>query len=472
MASTLSHRSPLAGVWYPADPVELDSLLHEKFETAVNRTGPFVRPGGLGFLVPHAGPRYSGSVASSVYRHVRETRATRVVIIGFSHRHAMDGVAVPQVDLIETPLGAVRVDKAAAGALAATPPFRRVPEEQACDHSVEIQLPFLQSLVPDVEIVPLCAGRLTESERAQAAAALRRLLDGRTVLIASSDLTHYGREFGYLPFEVDESTPENLRALDMGVLSAAGSLDTAIFRRELRMTGATVCGVEPIQLLMETLRGHDGEIFAEVIDYEASGGITHDYAHSVSYGAVGFFPATAFELGAEDQSALLASARFTLDHYRRTGMQHFEEHARKPSLLQRGRSFVTLYGPKSIRGCVGCYESTLALADSIPRLAISASQDTRFGRPDPAEPLKIEIHILTPPRRISQSSQIEIGRHGVFLKAEGRRGLLLASVATRLNLSPREFMRELARKAGVSDEIYAGGDYELSVFCDQSFAEA
>ncbi len=472
MAPSLAHRSPLAGVWYPADPGALAQLLQENIERSINRTGPFVRPGGLGFIVPHAGPRYCGAVAASVYRHIQASGASRILLLGFSHRGLFAGLGIPTVARYETPLGVVRVDRATADRLAASPPFHEVPESEVCDHSVEIQLPFLQTLVPAARVVPIYAGQIPGPERREAAEVLRSLLDDDTVLVASSDLTHYGRDFGYVPFALDDATPENLRSLDMKALGAVGSLDTAIFRRELRESGATVCGVEPIQLLMETLSGLGMEIFEEVIDYETSGDITHDYQHSVSYGAAGFFPSASFEVGEEDQAALLASARYTLDHYRATGAQRFLEHPSKPSLLQRGRAFVTLYGPDSIRGCIGCFENTLALADSVPRLAISASRDTRFGLAAATEPLRIEVHILTPPRRISEAAQIRIGTHGVVLKADGRRGLLLASVATKLGLSPREFLRELAHKAGVSDNVYASGGFELSVFCDQSFQEA
>jgi hypothetical protein len=471
MAPSLTHRSPLAGSWYPSDPSDLTRLLESAIESSGNRTGPFLRRGGLGYIVPHAAPIYSGKVAASVYRHIRESGMCRVVLLGFSHRRALECIALPQVDRIATPLGEIPVNREALERLAARPPFRMVAEHQACDHSVEIQIPFLQLLVPGAELVPLYVGRLTGDERRAAAEALRGLLDPRTTLIASSDLTHYGRDFGFFPFAVDDSTQDNLHALDMGVLDAAGSLDPALFQRELRTSGATVCGTEPIQLLLETLAGVDGEVFQEILDYETSGEICHDFTRSVSYGATGFFPAPAFELDAEDQAAMLASARFSLDQYRSLGHQKFMPQPHKSSLLQRGRSFVTLYGPHSIRGCVGCFESPLALADSVPRLAIAANQDTRFGRAEAGEPLKIEVHVLTPPRRVSGAAQIKVGQHGAFLRAKGRKGLLLASVATRFGLTTRQFMTELARKAGVSDDVYSAGGWQLSVFCDQSFEE-
>jgi AmmeMemoRadiSam system protein B/AmmeMemoRadiSam system protein A len=472
MATVLVHHSPLAGSWYPRGVSELKRLLNAALENSVNRTGSFVRQGGLAFLVPHAAPAYSGAVAASVYRHVQATGATRIVILGFSHRHPIQGIAVPQIDRIETPLGAIRVDRETADSLAASPPFHSVPEQTVCDHSVEIQIPFLQTFVPAATLVPLYVGSLTGDQPSAAAQALRGLMDTRTVLIASSDLTHYGRDFGYLPFKLDDSTPERLRALDSGVLAAAGSLDPALFGDELSRTGATVCGAEPIRLLLETLRSLAGETFQETLDYDTSGAISHGYEHSVSYGAVGYFPPAAYQLDAPDRAALLAGARFTLDHYRRTGALRFVQTPAESTLLQRGRAFVSLSAQGTLRGCTGRFDNPLALAECVPRLTLAAAyDDRRFAPVSPDEELEIEIHVLTPPKRISDPRQLRTGEHGAFLRSGAHRGLLLPTVATTHNLSRQQFLQALAQKAGVPESVYATGDCELSVFCDQNFRE-
>ena len=458
VAVEVAHRSPLAGRWYPAGRDALESLLSEQIAKSARRVGPFTRRGGLGFIAPHAGPQYSGAVAASVYRHVAETEAQRVILLGFSHRRALGGVAIAGVESYETPLGAAAVDRAAAERLAGQSPFWLAEEAEVCDHSVEIHLPFLQMMVPGAQVLPLYVGRLGDRERRQAAGALRGLLDGRTVLIASSDLTHYGREFGYLPFAADDQAPERLRELDMGALRAAGSLEAGVFRRELERTGATVCGAGPIELLIETLSGLGGEVFEETLDYETSGEITGDWSHSVSYGAAGFFPASAFWLDEDGQRSLLESARFTLDSYRSTGEQRLRPAAAGAALMQRGRAFVTLYSGREIRGCVGCFERPLPLAECVPKLAIAAHEDQRFGPTRPEERLIIEVHILTPPRRIQSASQIRIGGHGLFLDAGGRKGLLLSSVAERHGLTPREFLREVARKIEQALELNPPAD--------------
>ena len=472
MPTPLAHHSPLAGTWYPSGVSELRQLLDAALGSSLKRTGAFVRPGGLAFLVPHAAPAYSGAVAASVYRHVQAAGANRVVILGFSHRRPIEGIAVPQVDCIETPLGAIPIHRETADALAASPPFHAVPESAACDHSVEIQIPFLQTFVPDAALVPLYVGRLTAGQLTTAAAALRALLDNRTVLIASSDLTHYGRDFGYLPFPLDRATPERLRALDGAVLAAAGSLDPALFGDELSRSGATVCGAGPIRLLLETLRGLPVEAFQETLDYDTSGALSHDYEHSVSYAAVGYFPPAAYQLDAPSQAALLQGARFTLDHYRRTGELRFVPAPAGSPLHQRGRAFVSLSAHGTLRGCTGRFDDPLPLTGCVPRLALSAAyDDRRFAPVSAQEELEIEIHVLTPPKRIADPQQLKIGEHGAYLKKGPHRGLLLPTVATTHHLSRQQFLQALAQKAGVPESVYASGDCELSVFRDQCFSE-
>jgi AmmeMemoRadiSam system protein A len=284
-------------------------------------------------------------------------------------------------------------------------------------------------------------------------------------------LTHYGRNFGYLPFPPDFAVEENLRDIDMGAMRAAASLNPALLEEELRKTGTTVCGREPIALLLETVHGRDGDHFAETFDYQTSGEITGDYGHSVSYGAMGIFPADSYRLGVEEQAELLWCARRSLDHYRRTGERPVGAVAKKSALEQRGRAFVTLYAEDKVRGCVGCFENPVALRECVPRLAASAMRDGRFGGIAPLEEVRIEVHILTPPRRIARPEELCAGLHGGFLQCEEGRGLLLPAVAIRHGMTNETFLRELAKKAGAAADVYRGRGWELSVFRDQVFAE-
>jgi AmmeMemoRadiSam system protein B len=321
MPASAFHATPYSGTWYPDQPGELKALLEELWGKSTQRNGPFLLPRGRAFVVPHAGLAYSGTVAAAVYRHLETEPPERVLLAGFAHRGAPPGIWIPKIEGFETPLGETAIDRELADQLAAEEPFGRMPEAGLCDHSVEIQLPLLKKAAPDARVVPLYVGHLDSTARETAARRLADCMLPGTVLLASSDLTHFGSAFHYQPFPVDMQVADRLRQLDYGVIEAAGSLRQELFLETLQETSATVCGYDPIALLLATVRRleRDGDVFLEVLDYQTSGEITGDFHHSVSYGSLGFFPHTSFELNEREQQAVLELARRTLAEYQKTG---------------------------------------------------------------------------------------------------------------------------------------------------------
>ena len=273
LSFAVPHYTPFAGSWFPGEPGELARMLDGLWEKSARRNGSFLFPDAVGFVVPHAGLMYSGTVAAAAYRHLERAKPQRAILLGFSHRGSPPGVAITRVDSFQTPLGLVPVDTAFAGRLLECPLFKLSPEERVCDHSIEIQLPLLQRAAAGMPVVPLYVGRLDAQERAQAAAWLAECLDAGTALVASSDLTHFGSAFGFKPFAVDSRTPERIRELDYEVMDAAGSLHDDLFLETLRRTSATVCGYDPISLLLAVLRQLDRgeELFQDILDYQTSG---------------------------------------------------------------------------------------------------------------------------------------------------------------------------------------------------------
>ncbi|MGE5569847.1 MAG: AmmeMemoRadiSam system protein B [Rhodospirillales bacterium] len=468
MEAAAAHESPCSGSWYPGQPSALRELLDDLFRNSAQRTGPCLLPDAAGFVVPHAGLAYSGVVAAAAYRHLEAAGTRRVVLLGFSHRGAAPGVWIPEVDRFRTPLGDVAVDREAACQLLAGGVFRSMPESALCDHSIEIQLPLLQRAAPDAAVVPVYVSRLGPEARAEAARGLASLIEPGTVLMASSDLTHYGRAFCYEPFPADRSISQRLRDLDETVIEAAGSLSPEFFLGALRKTSATVCGYDPIALLIETLASRDdGEIFQETLDYQTSGEITGDFHHSVSYGALGYFPHRAFELGEEDRGLLLESARRTLDHYLRTGERKPIPPERLTPALERSAGvFVSLHAGGNLRGCVGRRASREPLWEMTPALTLSAAlEDTRFRPVRPGEKgLELEISVLSPFKLIPDLDCFRVNEHGALLDAGRYQGLLLPHVATERNWSARQFLEALARKAGASYASYSAPSTKVYVF--------
>jgi AmmeMemoRadiSam system protein B/AmmeMemoRadiSam system protein A len=458
------HASPFSGSWYPEDASELRSLLENLFEHS-RRRAPFLFPDGLGFVVPHAGPAYSGTVAAAAYRAIERQAPERVVLLAFPHRGGLEGVAAPDVAAISTPLGEVAIDPGFGG-------FPAVAEKRVCDHSFEIQLPFLQWAAPQARVTPLYVGRMDGAERSAAAGALAALWRPGVVFAASSDFTHYGPSFGFTPFPPDRAG-RRLRDLDFECIEAAATLDSTNFLATLEENGATVCGAAPIALLLETMRLLDAGMYQSTLDYQTSGELTEDFRHTVSYAALGYFPRSAFDLDAADREALLDSAAETLRRLRETHEPGAFPALHGSAALSARRSvFVSLHRGERLLGCVGCSEGRVPLSEEVANLTLSAALDDPRFRPAASAggPIDIEISVLTPFRRIRKAEECTVGKHGLFLKLGGNAGLLLPQVATKFGWSTEKLLEAVARKARLGPHAWRDPKARLYAFEAQVFS--
>ena len=456
------HISPYAGEWYPANGSDLGSLLEERFAESARRTEPRFPPDALAFVVPHAGPVWSGTVAAAAYRALARQKPQQVILLAFPHRGGLARIATPDTESIRTPLGDTAIDRSFTHA------FPCAPEARVCDHSFEIQLPFLHRSVPEARITPLYVGSLAADERRAAAEVLAAAWKPGVVFVASSDFTHYGRHFGFVPFANDAHIGERLRELDFTCMDAAGSLDAHWFLEILARTGATVCGAAPISLLLEVLRRLPGQsIYQTTLDYQTSGEITGDFAHSVSYAALAYHDRRSFELDAADCAALQVSAVETLARLRRTGKrQPVPAAGGSDALLAHRGLFVSLHHEGDLLGCVGNLSGHESLAVDVADLTLAAAlEDPRF-RPaaETAGSIDIEISVLTPCRAIRDTADFVVGRHGGLLTLGAQSGLLLPQVAGRHGWTAADFLKALARKSGLPAQAWRDPKARLQVF--------
>jgi len=460
-----THKSPFSGTWYPDDHVALESLLAERFAESERRTGAFLLNGGVGYIVPHAGPAYSGTVAAAVYRSLQQQPPERVVLLAFPHRGGLCGVAVPDVDRIATALGEVALDPDFGG-------FPRVPEAHVCDHSCEIQLPFLQKSVPGARIAALYVGSMDSAARWETACKIAEAGQPGTVFLASSDFTHYGRSFGHVPFPADDDVAAHLRELDFACIDAAGSLDSTLFLETIDARNANPCGTGPIALLLDVLRARGaGNIYQSVLDYQTSGEIVGDYHHSVSYAALGYFPRSAFDLNEADQAALLDAVAATLRRLRETGGRNPVVAAGSPALAMPRAAFVTLHHGEELLGCVGNRVGQRPLREEIGELALASALDDPRFRPAAGQrgPIDVEVSVLTPFRRIRDTADLEVGRHGAMLRLGRNSGLLLPQVAAEHGWSSAQFWRALSRKSMLLPHAWSDPQASIEIFEAQIF---
>ncbi len=469
--------STLAGSWYDADPVRLRSELEGYLRSAKVEEDPTL----FAVIVPHAGYAYSGPCAAAGMKALAaRTDLERVVVVGFSHRIHMPGRAsLPSREThYRSPIGETPLDTEAIAGLMKNPLFTDRPETRRGENSVELQLPLLQAALAGREwkLVPVTLGQLDDDARGQAAAALGGLMDGRTALVASSDFTHYGPNFGYVPFRTNVEA--NLRKLDGGAVEKILAGDADGFAAYCDRTGATICGQDPIGVLLRML---PEKFKARELAHDTSGRSTGDWENSVSYESIGFYgagkaakkpeaKAEGRELSDDDKKILLSLARKAIAQALKGKAPSDPEDLGvepTPAMKQKMGGFVTLTTGGELRGCIGEIFPRRALADVVLDHAIDAAfNDPRFSPLTAKEfpGIHIEISALTPPVPVASYRDIEIGRHGMVIELGGRSAVFLPQVAPEQGWDLATTLTHLSYKAGLSGDAWKDPRARFTVF--------
>ncbi len=262
MPTVTAIRSPaVAGTFYPASPPALRRCVTDSLER-VTVTSQIRSPKAL--IVPHAGFQYSGDVAASGYAQLRAVRhiVTRVILVGPCHRVPLNGLAVPAADGFATPLGTVPVDRDGVSELQTLPQVLTSDQPHLREHSLEVQLPFLQVLLDQFTVVPIAAGKANAAEVAEV---LSRVWGGpETLIVISSDLSHF-------------HDYQTARALDR---KTAELIETLQYDR---LTGQHACGYVGIRGLL--LRATELVLRVEAIDLRNSGDTAGSPSEVIGYGA-------------------------------------------------------------------------------------------------------------------------------------------------------------------------------------------
>jgi AmmeMemoRadiSam system protein B/AmmeMemoRadiSam system protein A len=453
--------------WYPGDAEKLARMVDEFLDAAPAWDGPAP----VALISPHAGYSYSGPVMGRVYRTTKGRKYDRVFVLGVNHRAPLDVISVPDFTHYETPLGRVPVDTETAEKLRASGDlFGFVPEAHAEEHSIEIQLPFLQRALGEFRLVPMLVGIPPEKLR-YAARSLAAVVGPNDLVVASSDNTHYGPNFGYVPFPNDADVAKRLEELDMGAVDRILEIDLDGFLAYREKTKITICGRRTIGLLLALL---PKDTHATLLGYDTSGKKTGRYENSVSYVGIAFTAA----LDDEDQKLALKIARESMTRYVRTGERFDPVKAGwkiPDSLRQTAGCFVTLTIDGRLRGCIGDILPVRPLYRAIAARAISsAAEDSRFRpvKADELEKIEIEISALSAPRRIRDWRSIRIGRHGIILSWDGhRRSVYLPQVAPEQGWDLETTLSHLSRKGGLPADAWRDPRMTFEVFTAQVFSE-
>ena len=381
----------------------------------------------------------------------------RVVVLGPSHRHAFRGVALPDADAMATPCGSVPIDREGVDALLGEPDVAVVPEAFAQEHSIEVELPFLQRRLGDFALLPLVVGDISPDRMV---ALLENVWGGpETLIVISTDLSHF-----LTAAEASNLDGQTATAVEM---AAAGTLGA----RE-------ACGHRPLAAFLTCARARGMRLTRAGLTH--SGTVTGDDNRVVGYGAwVAHLPADA-ALSPQHRAAALRLARQALVSRARRGKDPAIKLESFPQPLQgHGAAFVSLSKDGRLRGCIGSLRAHRPLAKDILDNAIRAGfHDPRFQPVTEAEltDCLIEISLLSQAAPMTFDSEDDLlrqlvpGRDGLILQSQGQRGTFLPKVWDSLPTT-EAFVNGLKVKAGLPRDHW-NGDVKIWRYMAEDFAES
>ncbi|MDD5282407.1 MAG: AmmeMemoRadiSam system protein B [Candidatus Omnitrophica bacterium] len=451
------------GKFYPLQKEELSKMIDDFLAKAKTKD----ISGHIFMLIsPHAGYGYSGQSAAYGYKLIKDRFYNTVIILGTSHHKPFNGVAVYAQGSFETSLGPLRIDDEFTSKLVGKSPDIFA-SESAFDgeHSVEVQLPFLQKVLTDFKIVPLVAGDCSLNACRNIASLLKAAIGGRkdVLLVVSSDLYH-----GY---DINEAEQTDTLTLEL-----IKKMDYEGLYYSLRDAKAQACGGFGTVIALDIAKGA-GYDKVEVLNYTNSAIVTGSAngQWTVGYASIAVYnPEGDHMLNSQQRKKLLEIARDSIKTYLQTGKK-LELNEVDPVLMQEMGAFVTLNKHGELRGCIGNLSGTQPLYLTVRDMAVEAAMDDpRFSALSLPElkDVSIEISVLSPLKKVDSADKIIMGKHGVLVRKGYQSGVFLPQVATETGWSKEEFLNNLCvQKAGLAQNAWKNKDTELYIFEAEVFSE-
>lgn len=453
--------SPHAGSWYPGKEAELKDIIAEYMENARSKVHGEI----YGLVSPHAGYIYSGPVAAFAYKTVEGMEFDDVIVIGPSHRHGFYGASVDTLAGRQTPLGKIEYDTDLARKLiAADKNIGYEPAAHAAEHSVEIQMPFVQYTIKKFKAVEIIMGTQDRKTCESLSQAIVDAAKGRKILIiASSDLSHYHSQ-------------EDAERLDNMVVEAMAKFDPELLYNRLKTDSCEACGGGPMVTAMLVARKL-GADKSKPLYYATSGDITGDRVQVVGYMAAAIYKGQEVKVGIDlgfskkEKEKLKTIARETIE-----AVVQGEKTTTPTGVTKKMKEpygiFVTINKHGNLRGCIGRIIGDQPLYLSCQQMARAAAlEDPRFPQvtEDELGDLEIEISILTPMKRVINTDEIVIGHDGLYIRKGMYSGLLLPQVAAEYGWTVDEFLIQTCYKAGLSADVLNSKDTEIYRFSAEVF---
>jgi len=511
MTPNLKRMPAVAGSFYPSDKSELKSIV-ENFLKQAKPSLSLAPSEIIALMVPHAGYVYSGFTASYGYKLLSDGKTKSfwdtIIIVGNSHNFYLNKAAVFTKGSFITPLGETMIDEELAREIFNNEKYGKLFEENIKahqpEHSLEVQLPFIQAVLGDkVKILPiLLSGAISYDNVVKIGECLSAAVKKystktgkKIILIASSDMSHFPTDD--VARIADNEALEAIKTMDTTKL-----IDTTSSRLQKGQRGleCVLCGEEAVIAVM-TAAKMLGANKAEVLHYSNSSDVSGDTSRVVGYGAVAFVKKSSIKTKTSDGGITASKKDFSispknqkllLELARKSIIQKINGQDSRPpdarnftdeELLKPAAVFVTLTTKPDdmLRGCIGTTQPISPLYKAVWEMAQEAATgDPRFPPVSDLKELdkiKIEISVLSPLKRVSSANEIIPDVHGVVVRRGTRGGLFLPQVwehfpsGTTENRKA-EFLGELCyQKAGLPRDAWREPTTELYVFTVFKFEE-
>ncbi|MGD2269594.1 MAG: AmmeMemoRadiSam system protein B [Desulfobacterales bacterium] len=459
----------VAGRWYPASRQKLEKVIEQLTDQAQKSRIQIPEDRRLKALIlPHAGYVYSGLTAAHASLVLEEKQFDKVILMGPDHRVGFDNGAISDAKAYQTPLGLVKLHVEAAKLRLNSALFHALAVSADREHSLEAILPFLQVYLNKFQLIPIVLGRSNVREMADV---IDPLLDENTLLVISSDLSHF------LPYE--DAVKWDKQTLDLILNQQPLPL---LSRKN------SACGKIPILVLLELARRHQwGSI---LLHYSNSGDTAGDKDRVVGYAAIAFFDmkgqslsaaVDSYKFNAKQGRDLIKLARLTITQ--RLGVKVdpavLAKDLENPCFQKRCGTFVTLKKDGRLRGCIGNILANCSVVEGVKKNAIKAAfHDPRFAplQPDELAQVHISVSILTEPQPLAYSNSSELPARlrphvdGVIIRKADAAATFLPQVWQQLP-KPEKFLSHLCQKAGMPPSEWQKSKLEVWTYQVQYFEE-
>lgn len=462
-----NRKSVMDGKFYPKDSAALKRYLEIQMNQIILAPDSHrIRA----IIAPHAGYSYSGEVAAYAFASLRDNpKYKNVFLIGASHVAAFDGASVYPGGAFETPIGNIKVNDEIAAELRKNKVFDFPPTFHLDDHVLEVELPFLQHvLVGEYKIIPIVIGTKNLKLLDKISNLLLPYFNDDNLFVISTDLSHY-------------PSYSNAIKTDTKVISSILTGSSSEFTRVVKENEESgidnyvtaICGFSAVYTLLKIGELSGNQYSFQKLKYMNSGDVSGDYNRVVGYTAITMRyissekdEADSLSFNEVEQNQMFTIARNAIK--KQFGIPPDSIGTIENKLKCKCGVFVTLYLDGKLRGCIGTFRQDRELYENIREMAYAAAfNDRRFSplSKEEFDKVNIEISILTPMQKIDNIDEIEIGKHGIYIKQGILSGTYLPQVAVEQGWDAEEFVSHCSQyKVGIGKDGWKNKNSEIFIY--------